>query len=74
MQRRIADAFQHAQEHAAACGVRPAIEGPRVLRWMTTLKHFRTWSTVNGGVYLAGCLRPAPEKKRKSQMHPQIGR
>lgn len=74
VQRRVADAFQHAQEHAAACGVRPAIEGPRVLRWMTTLKHFRTWSVVNGGVYLAGCLRPAPEKKRKSQLHPQIGR
>jgi glycosyltransferase involved in cell wall biosynthesis len=74
VQTRIADAFQHAQEHAAACGVRPAMEGPRVLRWMTTLKHFRTWSTVNGGVYLAGCLRPAPEKKRKSQLHPQIGR
>ena len=49
------------------------MEGPRVLRWMTTLKHFRTWSAVNGGVYLAGCIRPAPEKKRKSQLHPQIG-
>jgi 1,2-diacylglycerol 3-alpha-glucosyltransferase len=73
VQTRIADAFQHAQEHAAACGVRPAMEGPRVLRWMTTLKHFKTWSTVNGGVYLAGCIRPAPEKKRKSQLHPQIG-
>lgn len=74
VQKRIADAFQHAQEHAASCGVRPAMEGPRVLRWMTTLKHFRTWSAVNGGVYLAGCLRPAPEKKRKSQLHPQIGK
>jgi glycosyltransferase involved in cell wall biosynthesis len=73
VQTRIADAFQHAQEHAAASGVRPAMEGPRVLRWMTTLKHFKTWSTVNGGVYLAGCLRPAPGKKRKSQLHPQIG-
>jgi len=74
VQRRIADAFQHAQEHAAACGVRPAMDGPRVLQWMTTLKHFRTWSTVNGGVYLAGCLRPAAPKKNKSQLHPQIGR
>jgi glycosyltransferase involved in cell wall biosynthesis len=76
VQRRMADAFQHAQEHASACGVRPAIEGPRVLRWMTTLKHFRTWSAVNGGVYLAGCIRPAranEQKKRKSQLHPQIG-
>jgi glycosyltransferase involved in cell wall biosynthesis len=73
VQTRIADAFIHAQEHAAACGVRPAMEGPRVLRWMTTLKHFRTWGTVNGGVYLAGCIRHAAEKKRKSQLHPQIG-
>jgi 1,2-diacylglycerol 3-alpha-glucosyltransferase len=74
VQRRIADAFRHAQEHAATCGIRPAMDGPRILQWMTTLKHFRTWSTVNGGVYIAGCLRPATEKKRKSQLHPQIGR
>jgi glycosyltransferase involved in cell wall biosynthesis len=73
VQHRVADAFQHAQEHAAACGVRPAVEGPRVLQWMTTLKHFRSWGTVNGGVYLAGCLRPPHKKKKKSQLHPQIG-
>ena len=74
VQRRIADAFRHAQEHAATCGIRPAMDGPRVLQWMTTLRHFRTWSTVNGGVYLAGKLRPAAEKKRKNDLHPQIGR
>jgi glycosyltransferase involved in cell wall biosynthesis len=74
VQRRIADAFRHAQEHAGACGIRPAMDGPRVLQWMTTLKHFRTWSTVNGGLCIAGCLRPAAGKKRKSQLHPQIGR
>jgi len=74
VQRRIADAFRHAQEHAATCGIRPAMDGPRVLQWITTVKHFRTWSTVNGGVYIAGCLRPAAEKKRKSPVHPQIGR
>ncbi len=73
VQHRIADAFRHAQEHAAASALRPAIDGPRVLRWMTTFQHFRTWSTVNGGVYLAGCVRPAQEKKQKSQLHPQIG-
>lgn len=64
---------QRAARSAPSAAVRPAMEGPRVLRWMTTLKHFRTWSAVNGGVYLAGCIRPAPEKKRKSQLHPQIG-
>ena len=73
VQGRIADAFRHAQEHAAACGLRPAIDGPRILQWLTTLKHFRTWSTGNGGVYLAGCLRPAPAKRVKNQLHPQIG-
>ncbi|HSO36610.1 MAG TPA: glycosyltransferase [Labilithrix sp.] len=74
VQRRIADAFHHAQEHAATCGIRPAMDGPRIVQWMTTLKHFRTWSTVNGGVYIAGKLRPAAEKKKKNHMHPQIGR
>jgi len=74
VQRRIADAFRHAQEHAATCAIRPAMDGPRVVQWMTTLRHFRTWSTVNGGVYLAGKLRPAAEKKRKNDLHPQIGR
>ncbi|MCL2724337.1 MAG: glycosyltransferase [Polyangiaceae bacterium] len=73
VQSRMADAFRHAQEHAAACGIRPAMEGPRLLQWMTTFQHFRTWSTVNGGVYLAGHVRPPQEKKRKSQLHPQIG-
>jgi glycosyltransferase involved in cell wall biosynthesis len=74
VQRRMADAFRHAQEHAATCSIRPAMEGPRVLRWLTTWKHFRTWSTVNGGVYLAGCLRPASKKGEKANMHPQIGK
>ncbi len=73
VQQRVADAFGHAQDHAAACGIRPAMDGPRVLQWMTTLKHFRTWSTVNGGVYLAGCLRPAGAKTVRAK-HPQIGR
>jgi len=72
VQARMADAFRHAQEHASACGVRPAIQGPRALQWLTTLSHFRTWSAANGGVYLAGLLRPAPNAKHKSQLHPQI--
>lgn len=73
VQARMADAFRHAQEHAAACGVRAAQDGPRILRWMTTAKHFRTWSTVNGGIYLVGHFRPPTEKKRKDKLHPQIG-
>ncbi len=73
VQTRIADAFRHAQEHAAACGIRAATEGPRLFQWMTTFHHFRSWSTVNGGIYLAGYLRPAKEKPAKSRLHPQIG-
>jgi len=72
VQQRIADAFRHAQEHAAACGVRPAMDGPRVLQWMTTFQHFRSWSTVMGGIYLMGHVRPAQEKKTKAALHPQI--
>ncbi|MBS2020404.1 MAG: glycosyltransferase [Deltaproteobacteria bacterium] len=74
VQQRIADAFQHAAEHAAASGIRPAIEGPRVLQWMTTFQHFRQWSWAQTALILAGHVRPSPEKKaEKGKMHPQIG-
>jgi 1,2-diacylglycerol 3-alpha-glucosyltransferase len=74
VQTRLADAFRHAQEHAAADRVRPACDGPRVMQWMTTFQHFRSWTAVHGGLYLAGHLRPAPEHKTaKSKLHPQIG-
>lgn len=73
VQTRIADAFRHAQEHAAACRITPAAEGPRILQWMTTFEHFRSWATVNGGVYLVGHLRPAEDHSRtKAELHPQI--
>ena len=72
VQTRIADAFRHAQEHAAACGLRAAAHGPRVLKWLTTFEHFRSWTAINGGLYLAGHLRPAREKKVKAELHPQI--
>ena len=72
VQTRIADAFRHAQEHAAACGIRAALEGPRVLQWLTTFQHFRSWGAVNGSVALAGQFRAPHQPKRKGQ-HPQIG-
>lgn len=73
VQRRIADAFCHAQEHAAACGVRPAAEGPRVLKWMTTFRHFRSWTGLMSGLYLVGHIRPPHEKKKAAAgLHPQI--
>ena len=73
VQQRIAEAFEHATEHAAASGLRPAIEGPRVLQWMTTFQHFRQWSWAQSALILAGHARPSPEKKaEKGKLHPQI--
>jgi glycosyltransferase involved in cell wall biosynthesis len=72
VEQRIADAFQHAQDHAAACGLRPAVDRPRMMQWMTTLQHFRPWTAFNGAIYLAGWLRPARSGRRPS-LHPQMG-
>ena len=73
VQQRIADAFIHAQEHAAACRIGAAAEGPRVFQWMTTFEHFRSWAAVHGSLYLVGHLRPAENhSKTKAALHPQI--
>jgi hypothetical protein len=73
IQTRLADAFMHAQEHATATGLRPAVDGPRVVQWMTTFHHFRHWATINGTLYLTGHLRPAADhSKTKAKLHPQI--
>jgi 1,2-diacylglycerol 3-alpha-glucosyltransferase len=75
VQQKIADAFLHAQDHAAACGLRPAVDRPKMMQWYTTFQHFRPWTTVMGGIYLFGHLRPAKGKtKRDRGMHPQIGK
>lgn len=74
VQQRMADAFRHAQEHAAACRLTPAAEGPKALQWMTTFEEFRSWASINSGLYLIGHLRPAEDhRKTKAQLHPQIG-
>lgn len=72
VQEKIADAFMHAQEHAAACGLRPVMGRPAPLRWYTTFRHFRPWTTVMGGIYVFGHLRPAKPVTRP-KIHPQIG-
>ena len=72
VQTRLADAFHHAQEHAAACGLRPAVDGPRLLQWLTTLTHFRTWFLVNGGVSLVGKIRQPHTDQKVRAAHPQI--
>jgi hypothetical protein len=71
VQQRLADAFQHAQDHAVACSLRPVAHRPRMMQWMTTLRHARPWTTFNGLIYLGGHLRPAKEVKRES-IHPRI--
>lgn len=74
VQDRLADTFRSAQDHAAACGLRPNVRRPRPMQWLTTFQHFRSWATINAGVYIAGHLRPASGEKRREQKHPQIGR
>jgi 1,2-diacylglycerol 3-alpha-glucosyltransferase len=69
---RIADAFQHAQDHAVACGLRPVAHRPRMMQWLTTLKHVRPWTTFNGMIYLSGHLRPA-KGVRRERLHPSLG-
>jgi 1,2-diacylglycerol 3-alpha-glucosyltransferase len=69
---RIADAFEHAQDHATAAGLRPVAERPRMLRWISTLRHARPWTAFNGLVYLSGRFRPVKLEKR-GNMHPGIG-
>ena len=68
---RLADAFQQAQDHAAACALRPVADQPRVMQWLTTLRHARPWTAINGMVYLSGHLRPAVPSRRE-RLHPSI--
>jgi 1,2-diacylglycerol 3-alpha-glucosyltransferase len=59
VEQRLAESFTHAQDHALASGLRPAADRPRVVQWLTTLRHARPWTAYNGMVYLSGHLRPA---------------
>ena len=72
VQQRIADAFQHAQDHAVASGLRPVEDRPKVMQWLTTLRHARPWTAFNGLIYLGGHLRPA-KTTRRERLHPRIG-
>jgi glycosyltransferase involved in cell wall biosynthesis len=68
---KLADAFVAAQDHLAASGLRPAVDRPRPLQWYTTFRHFRPWTTVGGGLYLVGHLRPGKPAVR-ARIHPRI--
>jgi len=72
VQQRLADAFEHAQDHAMASGLRPVAERPRVLQWISTLRHARPWTTFNGLIYLSGRMRPVKLEKHE-RLHPGIG-
>jgi glycosyltransferase involved in cell wall biosynthesis len=72
VQQRIAEAFEHAQDHANASGLRPVADRPRVLRWISTLRHARPWTAFNGLVYLSGHMRP-PKFAKHERLHPGIG-
>jgi 1,2-diacylglycerol 3-alpha-glucosyltransferase len=71
VQQRLADAFRHAQDHATACTLRPVAERPRMMQWLTTLRHVRPWTAINGMVYLTGHLRPAADARRE-RLHPSM--
>jgi 1,2-diacylglycerol 3-alpha-glucosyltransferase len=71
IQQRMVDVFQHAQDHAAACGLRPVEERAKILQWLTTLRHARPWTAYNGLIYLTGHLRPSSGARLK-QRHPVI--
>jgi glycosyltransferase involved in cell wall biosynthesis len=73
IQERIADAFQHAQDHAVACGLRPVAHRPKVMQWLTTLKHARPWTTFNGMIYLSGHLRAPAKTMKHDRIHPGFG-
>lgn len=72
VERKIADAFLGARDHMAQSGVAPATGEGRVARWRTTFRHFRSWTTFMGGIYVVGHLRPAPERRDRANLHPQI--
>jgi len=74
VQRRLAEAFQHARTHAAVSGIRPLFGGPKPLQWYETFRHFRSWTAGMGSVYLCGFLRPWNDRHSRQSIQPLIGR
>jgi len=70
---KLSDAFVAAQDHLVASRLRPVVDRPRALQWYLTFRHFRPWTTVMGGLYLFGHLRPGkPAVGARVRIHPQI--
>ena len=65
IQTRIADAFRHAQDHAAACHINPAADGrARCSRGWRPCNTSALWAAINSTLYLTGHLRPAEDHAR----------
>lgn len=66
VQEKIAHAFLHAQEHAAASGLRPAVNQPRPVQWLTTFQHARPWAILQGGLYAVAHIRPVAKPQLRT--------
>jgi glycosyltransferase involved in cell wall biosynthesis len=70
--RRLAEAFQLAQDHVGMSGLRAAEHRPKVFQWLTTLRYARPWTAYNGLIYLGGHMRPWTSPTRE-RIHPSFG-
>jgi 1,2-diacylglycerol 3-alpha-glucosyltransferase len=70
VQLKMTETFLAAHDHAKRSGLRPALEGPRLLQWMTTFSHFRRWAFYNSALAAVGRVRQPHAKGRAA--HPAI--
>jgi 1,2-diacylglycerol 3-alpha-glucosyltransferase len=68
--KKIADAFQSAQDHIKRSGLRPAVEGPKAIQLFETFQHFRRWAFYNGAAIAVSHLRKP--HSNTTTVHPQI--
>lgn len=67
---KVAEAFRHAQDHAKRAGLRPVMDGPKIIKWAKTFDHFRRWALGNGALVAMGRLRKPHSVS--GAVHPQI--
>lgn len=71
VQAKLVEAFESAEEHARRADLRRRAEGtPRILRWLTTARHFQSWSASALGLAAFGSLRKPHPRSETTQ--PQI--
>lgn len=66
IQQALVDTFVAAKEHAVAQGLRPLAEGSPLGQAWETIRCFRSWMGVMGGLYITGHFRPAKPKASKA--------